>query len=132
MAFEDHKKFWKEFIELYKEQTCLWDNNSKDYSNRNARNRAYDALVAKCREKFPNAEKYFVAKKINSLRTSFRRQFRKIQESTNEVVEPTLWYFDLLLFTLDQEELRPGVAPSMRDDLGDDDFSINETDLTIY
>lgn len=93
MNFDDNKKFWKEFIELYRENSCLWDVNSRDYANRNARNRAYQALVMKCREKYPNAEKYFVAKKINSLRTSFRRQFRKIQDSTGEAAEPTLWYF---------------------------------------
>ena len=72
MAFEDNKQFWEEFIELYRERPCLWDTKSREYSNRNIRNSAYEALITKCKEKFPDADRNFVSKKINSLRSSFQ------------------------------------------------------------
>ncbi|CAH2009732.1 unnamed protein product [Acanthoscelides obtectus] len=46
---------------------------------------------------FPDANKKFVIKKISSLRSSFRRQIRRINSSkrsgvgTEDVPEPTLW-----------------------------------------
>lgn len=34
-----------EFIELYRNHTCLYDTTSKEYKNRNIRNRAYNSLA---------------------------------------------------------------------------------------
>lgn len=55
-------------------------------------------------------------KKINSLRTCFRKEYRKVLASeptgtgTDDVYVPTLWYYDLLLFLVDQDEPRPSIS----------------------
>ncbi|KAK9711262.1 Alcohol dehydrogenase transcription factor Myb/SANT-like [Popillia japonica] len=55
------------------------------------------------------ANRDFVVKKIQSLRGSFRKEAKKVEESkrsgasADDVYVPSLWYYDLLLFTKDQE-----------------------------
>jgi hypothetical protein len=46
----DHREFLSEFIDLYRENQCLWRIKSQDYSDRNKKNLAYEALVEKLRE----------------------------------------------------------------------------------
>ena len=47
--------------------------------------------------------------KINSLRDSYRKEMKIVEEpnrssaGTDELYQPHLWYYDLLLFTKDQE-----------------------------
>lgn len=80
------------------------------------KNAAYDCLIMKCKELFLNANKDFVIKKISSLKSSFRHQLRRINKmkkngtGANDVPECTLWYFDLLSFVLDQEEVRKAIS----------------------
>ncbi|CAH1993326.1 unnamed protein product [Acanthoscelides obtectus] len=82
---------------------------------------------------FSDANKKFVIKKISSLRSSFRRQIRRINSSkrsgvgTEDVPEPTLWYFDLLSFLMDQEESRAAVSSIEGNNL-DDQSQASETD----
>ncbi|KAI4458965.1 hypothetical protein MML48_6g00009506 [Holotrichia oblita] len=109
MSFDNNQTFWKEFMVLYREKPCLWDIKSKEYRNKSLKNVAYSSLIKKSKELFPEANKDFVTKKISSFRSSFRRQVRRIENAkrggaTEEVPEITLWYFDLLLFLLDEEE----------------------------
>jgi hypothetical protein len=49
------KKFLEEFIEIYREQPCLWQVKSKDYSNKNKKNASYELLLNKLREVQPDA-----------------------------------------------------------------------------
>ncbi|KAJ8897615.1 hypothetical protein PR048_002964 [Dryococelus australis] len=102
---------------MYRACSCFWEIISKDYTNRNLWNTAYEALVGKCKELKPDADKQYVSKKISSLRASFRRQLRKIQDArtstgsaAEDVPEPTFWYYELLKFTLGQEKVRPGIS----------------------
>ncbi|CAH1993092.1 unnamed protein product [Acanthoscelides obtectus] len=84
---------------------------------------------------FPDANKKFVIKKISSLRSSFRRQIRRINSSkrsgvgTEDVPEPTLWYFDLLSFLMDQEESRAAVSSIGGNNL-DDQSQASDSDST--
>lgn len=116
MSFSDNKQFWTEFIELYREQRCLWDVKSRNYSNKHLRKESLDVLIEKCKDIFPNADEKFVKAKIDSLRASFRREMKKLISSKStgkgldDVYEPTLWYFDLLMFTIDQETARKGAS----------------------
>ncbi|CAH1968636.1 unnamed protein product [Acanthoscelides obtectus] len=133
MSFEDNKSFWEEFFQLYQENPCLWDIKCKDYRNKLKKNAAYENLINKSKEMFPDANKKFVIKKISSLRSSFRRQIRRINSSkrsgvgTEDVPEPTLWYFDLLSFLMDQEESRAAVSSIEGNNL-DDQSQASETD----
>ncbi|XP_075162290.1 uncharacterized protein LOC142234968 [Haematobia irritans] len=104
------KKFWIEFIELYKSLPELWKQESEEYSNRNLRKNAYNLLLAKYQEVDKDATMFAVKKKINNLRTSFRREYVKVRRSRNaatnpeEVYRPTLWYYDTMDFLIDEED----------------------------
>lgn len=116
MSFNYNKTFWEEFIAIYKTYSCLWKIKSKEFRNTELRNDAYKKLIEKCKEINKEADKEFVKNKINSLRTTFRRELLKARElqemspSTDYV--PKLWYFNLLKFLSDEEEERVGVSPA--------------------
>uniref|UniRef100_A0A182NRF2 MADF domain-containing protein n=1 Tax=Anopheles dirus TaxID=7168 RepID=A0A182NRF2_9DIPT len=88
-------KFVEEFIALYKSFPCLWRPMSKVYADQ--KRRAYDALVQKYREVDPHATSITVKRKINALRTGFRKQLRRLNRKSVER-KPTLWYFHLFDF----------------------------------
>ncbi|KAG8248855.1 hypothetical protein J6590_032429 [Homalodisca vitripennis] len=97
-----------QFIELFRGEECLWKITSKDYHNNVKREAAYTMLVQKVKEIDPLANKTLVTKKINSLRTAFRKELRKTGSlvsgmSADDMYVPKLWYFDQLLFLTDQE-----------------------------
>lgn len=104
------------FLDLYKSYPCLWKIKSKEYTNRNLKNAAYNKLVEFCTTVNPEATRDYVVKKIQSFRGSFRKELKKIEDSkrsgagADEVHTPTLWYFDLLLFTIDQELPTPSIS----------------------
>lgn len=103
------KEFMTNFIEEYKSHPCLWKIKAKEYTNKNLKNEAYEKLVNMCKNVFPEANRDFVVKKIQSMRGSFRKELKKVEgskrsgSSTDDVYTPSLWYFDLFLFTKDQE-----------------------------
>lgn len=134
-----NKSFWKDFIELYRQNSCLWDVKSKDYTNKLKKNESYGILLRKLRDSIPDATIDTLKKKINNIRTSFRRELKKVKESKlpgnncDTVYEPVLWYFPLLYFIAQSEEERKEKS----DD--DDDFftdpletsSINFSDVQV-
>lgn len=89
----------------------LWLTNSKDYRNRKLKARSYDRLLAHMLTTDPTANIHMVKRKINNLRTSYRRELRKVLESKSsmhgqfagEEYVPSLWYFNELEFLYDQE-----------------------------
>ncbi|KAG8230157.1 hypothetical protein J437_LFUL010408 [Ladona fulva] len=115
------------FLKVYKENPCLWKVKSKEYTNKNLKNEAYEKLIAYCKPVFPEADKGFVIKKIQSLRGSFRKELKKVQESqrsgagADEVYVPSLWYYDFLVFTKDQE------VPSKSNDIGEGALEVEQT-----
>ena len=98
-----------ELLALYRTMPALWKVKTQEYQNRNLRRECYDKLIAYCKTIFPEADKEFVYKKIQRLRGSFRKEYNKVVSSrrsgngTDDVYVPTLWYFNLLLFTKDQD-----------------------------
>ncbi|XP_039970882.1 uncharacterized protein LOC126753738 [Bactrocera neohumeralis] len=100
-----YSRLWLgEFIELYQQEECLWHPKHPDYSNHSVRNKAYDRLVEKLKEVEPNPDRAMVVRKINSLRSAFRREFRKSSSKNN--YETRLWYYDKLLFIAEQNPKR--------------------------
>ncbi|XP_053979761.1 uncharacterized protein LOC128896643 [Hylaeus anthracinus] len=102
--------FLTEFIHLYRSYPCLWQVRYRGYKDRLLRNRAYDALVQKLREVNPLADRETVIRKINTLRTAFRREYKKVRSSQRMVKNPrqryrsSLWYYDILKFVAEQNE----------------------------
>lgn len=105
------REFLVEFINLYRENPCLWKVKSKEYSDKLKKNEAYEVLIRKLKEVDQAANKDAVIKRINSLRTCFRKELKKVRNlrsgmDEEDVYKPNLWYFDLLLFLTDQETPR--------------------------
>jgi hypothetical protein len=85
------------------------------------RNLGIEDLLKVCQEKFKDANVAFVKRKINNLRTVFRRELNKVLESktigssADEIYVPTFWYYDLFSFTTEDESGRVGIS-SLDDD----------------
>ena len=107
-----------------RDSPCLWQIKNKEYSDRNKKNLAYEELVKKYKEVDAVASKETVTKKINSLRSVFKKELIKVKKSETsgtgeeEVYKPSLWYFDLLHFLNDQD-----VPRTPRETIDDDDES---------
>ncbi|PNF41957.1 hypothetical protein B7P43_G14649, partial [Cryptotermes secundus] len=131
-------EFLTRFLEKYRELPVLWQVRSTEYSNRRKRDEAWDLLVQFTREKIRDADLNFVKKKVDSIRASFRKELRRVRESKRrgasgvDVYKPTLWYFDLLLFTADQENPRKSKSNlnEQAKDVDGDDDSQETTALT--
>lgn len=110
-----------EFIEIYRSHSCLWKIKSKDYMCRDLKNKAYANLVEKMKEIDPEnkvglQDKDSIIKKINSMRTAYRRELKKKKDSiksgaaVENIYTPHLWYFNHLSFLDDQEVPRDSVS----------------------
>ncbi|XP_050711229.1 uncharacterized protein LOC126995585 [Eriocheir sinensis] len=118
---KEERRFWTEFIDIYRENSSLWKVKSKEYSDKVKKNAAYDLLVEKLKEKDGRATRDTVTKKINNLRSSFRKECKKVLSSmksgsgTDDVYTPSLWYYNLLLFLKEQEIPRTSVSAIEQD-----------------
>lgn len=96
------RDFWYDFIQLYKSYPCLWDVKDPSYLRRDQKKEAYDVLLAKMHEIDATATLDTVKRKIDSFRTAFRREERKVIMSMHsgatddEIYTPTLWYYSIL------------------------------------
>ncbi|XP_077119037.1 uncharacterized protein LOC143775084 [Ranitomeya variabilis] len=114
MSTNDNE-FVRALIDMYRSLPCLWKIKSADYSNRNMKRAAYEKLVALHKEHKPteSVDETIVRKKIQALRTVYKKELNKVEKSkksgagADDVYVPKLWYFDLLAFTRDQEIPRP-------------------------
>lgn len=107
----------KKFIECYRDNIALWRVGSKEYQNRTQKAKAYEKLIDVIKDRYPEADKDFVVRKINSLRSCFRKEYKKVVKSRREftnpedVYKPSLWYYDLLLFTADCKDWKEQTEP---------------------
>ncbi|XP_050670443.1 histone-lysine N-methyltransferase, H3 lysine-79 specific-like [Leptidea sinapis] len=86
MAEKDNTKvkereFIVECIQLYRELSSLWNVKSKEYYDRDKKKADYETLLSEYKEMFPEASKDDVKKKFNSLRTNYRKEFKKHLQS---------------------------------------------------
>ncbi|XP_039287072.1 uncharacterized protein LOC111054809 [Nilaparvata lugens] len=107
--------FISAFIELYRAYPCLWKVKDDTYSNKRSRDEAYGELLKFYKKTVPSATIDTVKKKINNLRCAFRKELKKVKQpksgsSGDDAYTPSLWYFDLLLFTADHEETRATIG----------------------
>ena len=112
-AKDGERKFILEVIDIYRELPALWKITCDDYSNCGKREAAYNTLLEKYRERYEDATKEDVKKKLNALRTNFRKELKKVIDSEKSgagienVYESSLWYYDAMMFLRDQETPAP-------------------------
>lgn len=94
------RRFIIDLIEVYHSCRALWDSKCESYTDRLVRNQQYDILLEKYKEKYPNATKDDVRQKIFRLRTTFRRESKRI----SAFEKSTLYYFDAMTFLLDNDK----------------------------
>lgn len=95
----------RNFIEQYELSAELWNPTNPMYSKKAARNSALDRLIPFLVRIKPGANKREdVKKKINSLRTNYRKELKKIAaskrsgKSADELYTPSSWVFFALSF----------------------------------
>jgi len=87
-----------------------------------------------CKSINPEANRDFVVNKIQSFRGSFRKELKKVEDSkrsgrsADDVHIPTLWYYHLLEFTVDQE--LPSDSVSNFNNIEAEDLDITGGDIT--
>ena len=105
-----NKEFLTEFIEVYRQHTDLWKVKSSEYVNKNLKKLGICALLEVCKKYRVTGGEDMVKKKIQSLRSTFRKELKKVKRSmrsgrgSDDIYLPNLWYFDLLMFIKDQEQ----------------------------
>ncbi|XP_073411332.1 uncharacterized protein [Dendrobates tinctorius] len=132
------EEFIREMIELYRSLPCLWKITCAEYSNRIKKREAYEKMICLFKRHNPSekVDETVVRKKIQSLRTVYKKELNKVEKSrksgagTDEVNVPTLWYYDLLGFTRDQELPRKTVS-SMRPNVHPDTEIENDPDTPV-
>lgn len=111
-----------EFIKKYEQLRELWDPKNPDYTNKYRRNASLDILLSILKKINPTATRVHVRRKINCLRSCYRKELRrhlasrKIGPDGEEIYEyiPSAWKFHSMRF-VDKIE-RPHFN-SIRDDL---------------
>ncbi|XP_055373858.1 uncharacterized protein LOC129607135 [Condylostylus longicornis] len=98
-------EFWLDFIAIYRNHPELWNVGIESYKNRMLKNKAYEILAKKLKEIDPAATTDTVRKKINSLRSCYRRELLKMNRRNSRpgitedlMYVPKLWYFNELQF----------------------------------
>ncbi|KXJ71905.1 hypothetical protein RP20_CCG019416 [Aedes albopictus] len=101
-----HRAIMEEFLELYRSLPCLWKMQSKEYADRKMKTEAYQLMVKKLAELEPDADRVAVIRKINNIRSNYRKEKRKVLASRAEGGQyvPTLWYYPLMGFLDGQDE----------------------------
>ncbi|GAB6024090.1 hypothetical protein CHUAL_008804 [Chamberlinius hualienensis] len=98
-----------EFVNLYKNRPCLWNQNILEYNKLHLREAAYTEIVDFLKQNgLSNATDKTVKDKIQNLRRMHRRERGKVEMSKKEgggtsSYVPTLWYYDLFAFLNDDE-----------------------------
>jgi hypothetical protein len=83
---EGERKLILERIEVYHSVPALWNVKSKDYSKRIKKKEQYEHLLRKYRERNIPMLIKINCLKLNSLRTNFRKELKRIKYSFFEFV----------------------------------------------
>nr|XP_023020622.1 uncharacterized protein LOC111509164 [Leptinotarsa decemlineata] len=94
----------RNFIETYESLPELWNSSLDIYKNKTKRNAALKKLLVIYKKLKPEAKLPDVRRKINTLRSNYRKELKKIVTSkrsrngTDEVYKPSSWVFYALEF----------------------------------
>lgn len=114
MAIPNTEK-WQSFFQVYQSLPELWQVKSDVYKNKFKKNKAWETLLVGYKEIDSEATVEKLKAKINSIRTTYRRELKKFNDSVrsgageDDVYVPSIWYISCLDFLKDQEVQSPGV-----------------------
>ena len=72
------KDFLLEFIELFRQEECLWKLKSKDYYNRSKEDASYGTLIGKVQEVEPDVTRDTVVKISTICAARLERNIKKL------------------------------------------------------
>lgn len=127
-----------EFIEAFRQYPCLWKIKCDEYRDRNKRDEALNNLLLLTRETIPTADLKFVKDRIESLKQSFRREYRKVKNSmksgssADDVYKPKLWYYNTLSFIAEHEAHYPSVSSLPREEEHEEEVIDGEIQVRYY
>lgn len=75
---DNKPQFITSFIELYRSFPCLWKVKDDSYHNRRLKDDAYAKLLEYYQTAVPSATIDTVKRKINNLKSSFRKELKKV------------------------------------------------------
>ncbi|KAM7359042.1 uncharacterized protein ACRADG_003789 isoform 1-T1 [Cochliomyia hominivorax] len=103
---EEHRHYLKVFIQTYHNLPILWDTSLRDYTNRDKRADAYQQLVPIYRYLKRDATLEDVKKKINTLRTNYRKELKVVEAARKQGnhYQPRCWTFYELDFLRNAEK----------------------------
>lgn len=105
----DEQKFLLNLIETYHSLPALWNVKCEAYSNREEKKKQYDILLGVYIEQYPTATVEDVKKKLNVLRTNFRRERARLARlaksgaGVDDSSDSQLFYYKQLEFINDVE-----------------------------
>lgn len=114
MAIPNNEK-WHSFFQVYQSLPELWQVKSDVYKNKSKKNKAWETLLLEYKEIDPEATVEKLKAKLNSIRTTYRRELKKVNDSVrsgageDDVYVPSIWYISCLDFLKDQEVQSTGV-----------------------
>ncbi|XP_014367364.2 uncharacterized protein LOC106717918 [Papilio machaon] len=101
------REFTSYFISIYRELPTLWNTKSRDYTDKHKRKIALTKMTNLLKMIRPNITENDVKKKINILRTSYKREENKIIKSmasgSQDSYVPSLWYYNHLQFLHEED-----------------------------
>ncbi|XP_075160476.1 uncharacterized protein LOC142233436 [Haematobia irritans] len=103
---EENRHYLKVFIQTYRNLPILWDTTLRDYTNRDKRSEAYQQLVPIYKYLKRDANLQDVKKKINTLRTNYRKELKIIESARRQgsTYQPRCWTFYELDFLRNAEK----------------------------
>lgn len=116
MATIPNNEAWREFFECYKGLPELWMVKCDNFKDRNKKRSALGKLLDVYKQIDKDANIDSLKKRLINIRTCFRRELKKMEQSqrsgagADETYIPNLWYFDTLEFLRDQETQIPGFS----------------------
>lgn len=121
---EENRHYLRAFIQTYRDMPVLWDTSLRDYTNREKRAEAYQRLVPIYHYLKRDATVEDVKKKINTLRTNYRKELKVVESAmrTGSLHTPRCWTFQELDFLRNTEKFL-AVNPTFKNEPS---FSFNE------
>ncbi|XP_030028566.2 uncharacterized protein LOC115446146 [Manduca sexta] len=105
------REFVSTLISLYRDQPVLWNSKHKYYLDKNKRSAALKEMIKSLKTYRPDFTEDLLKRKINTLRTNFNKQRRKLKmakhlgASGDDESKPVLWYYEDMMFLADQMDI---------------------------